>query len=69
MNGIWSTYEEEAVMQMLRYSFTGGPQKIKAELSGFVSKTGINEIMATSHLYDHAARLRSYELLAEVFAG
>jgi luciferase family oxidoreductase group 1 len=69
MDGIWSTYEEEAVMQMLRYSFIGGPRKIGTELSAFLSKTGINEVMVTSHMYDHAARLRSHELLANVFTG
>jgi luciferase family oxidoreductase group 1 len=66
MEGIWSYQEEQAVMQMLAYSFFGSPETIKQELQEFVTQTGINEVMATSHIYDHQARLRSYELLAEV---
>jgi len=67
MNGIWNVFEEEAVMQMLAYSFIGGQDKVKAMLSGFVAQTGINEVMASSHIYDHGARLKSYRLFAECF--
>ena len=31
----------------------------------FVQQTGIDEIMATSHIYDHQAKLNSYRLFAE----
>ena len=65
MNGIWNVFEEEAVMQMLAYSFIGSPEKIKVELSDFAGKTGIDEIMVTSHIYDHQAKLKSYRLFAE----
>jgi luciferase family oxidoreductase group 1 len=66
MNTIWNRYEEEAVMQMLAYSFIGGPEKLKAQLNDFINDTGINEIMATSHIFDHQAKLKSYRLFAEV---
>ena len=52
MNGLWTIFEEEAVMQMLAYSFIGSQQKIKAMLTDFVAQTGVNEIMASSHIYD-----------------
>jgi luciferase family oxidoreductase group 1 len=60
----WSEGEREAVNHMLAYSFTGSPSTIKDQLSLFISQTGINEIMATSHIYDQDARIRSYELFA-----
>ncbi|ASU34119.1 luciferase family oxidoreductase, group 1 [Mucilaginibacter xinganensis] len=66
MEGIWNVFEEEAVMQMLAYSFIGSKQKIKAMLTDFVNETGIDEIMATSHIYDHQAKLKSFRLFAEV---
>lgn len=66
MSTVWNDIEKEAVMQMLAYSFVGGPEKIKRDMEDFVKKTGIDEVMATSHIYDHKARLKSYQLLAEV---
>jgi alkanesulfonate monooxygenase SsuD/methylene tetrahydromethanopterin reductase-like flavin-dependent oxidoreductase (luciferase family) len=67
MDSIWNVFEEEAVMQMLAYSFIGGPEKIKAELSSFIEQTGVDEVMATSHIFEHSSRLYSYKLFAEVF--
>lgn len=67
MDGIWNIYEEEAVKQMLTYSFIGGPQTIKKKMEAFLELSGVDEVMATSHIYDHQARLRSYELFADVF--
>lgn len=69
MDGIWSIYEEEAVKQMLTYSFIGGPETIKNKMEAFIELSGVNEVMATSHIYDHHARVRSYELFADVFKG
>jgi luciferase family oxidoreductase group 1 len=65
MSTVWNDIEKEAVMQMLAYSFVGGPEKIKRDLQAFLDKTQINEVMVTSHIFDHQARLRSYRLLAE----
>ena len=62
----WASHEAEAVNQMLAYSFASGPEKLKAELEAFVRKTGVNEIMATSHIFNQQARLHSYELFAQV---
>lgn len=67
MDDIWNIYEEQAVNQMLTYSFIGGPDKLKKEVLDFVDKTGVNEIMATSHIYDHQARLKSYEIFSGIF--
>ena len=66
MDNIWNVFEEEAVMQMLAYSFIGGPEKIKAELEAFVEQTGIDEIMATTHIFDHQSRMYSYKVFADV---
>jgi alkanesulfonate monooxygenase SsuD/methylene tetrahydromethanopterin reductase-like flavin-dependent oxidoreductase (luciferase family) len=49
---------------MLSYAFVGSPKTLKAKLRTFLENTGVNEIMATAHVFDHAARLRSYELFA-----
>ena len=65
MDNIWNIYEKEAVNQMLAYAFIGGPEKIKTEMQAFVAQTQIDEVMATSHIYNHKARLHSYRLFAE----
>ncbi|MEO3403234.1 LLM class flavin-dependent oxidoreductase [Mucilaginibacter sp. CAU 1740] len=66
MEGIWSYQEREAAMQMLAYSFFGSKQTVANKLGDFITRTGINEIMASSHIYSQEARLKSYRLLAEV---
>ena len=66
MEGIWSDIEEAAVEQMLDFTFIAGPEKLKDQLQSFLKHTQIDELMVTSHIYDHQARLRSYEIVAEV---
>src|SRR5690606_35756850 len=44
MEDIWNIYEEQAVNQMLTYSFVGGPERLRSEVLSFVEKTGVNEI-------------------------
>jgi alkanesulfonate monooxygenase SsuD/methylene tetrahydromethanopterin reductase-like flavin-dependent oxidoreductase (luciferase family) len=51
---------------MLTYSFVGAPGTVRAGLDRFVADTQADELMVASALFDHAARVRSYELLADV---
>jgi luciferase family oxidoreductase group 1 len=67
MEGILSDYEEEQLNQMLACTFVGSKATIAKELQDFLNQTQVDEIMASAHIFDHAARLRSYEILAEVF--
>ena len=67
MDGIWTVYEEEAANQMLRYAFIGGPEKIRKEMQAFIDQTQVDEVMATSHIFDHRARMLSYELFSRIF--
>ncbi|SFH15394.1 LLM class flavin-dependent oxidoreductase [Pontibacter chinhatensis] len=66
MEGLWSQNEKYAVHQMLRYTFTGSPATVKEEIEAFLAETQVDELMFASHIYEHKARLRSYELLAEL---
>jgi luciferase family oxidoreductase group 1 len=56
-------------LQRTRVSFVGAPQTVSVGLHEFVDRTGADEVIVVSHIYDHGARLRSYELLAEAMAG
>lgn len=65
MDEIWDYSEKLAAERMLTYSFVGGPETLQSSLSAFLQETGVNEIMATSHIFEHEARLKSYRLFAE----
>ncbi len=53
--------------QFLSCSAIGSPARVEAEVEAFVARTGADELMITSQIYDHSARLRSYEILASCF--
>ncbi|GAB2549643.1 LLM class flavin-dependent oxidoreductase [Rufibacter soli] len=67
MDGLWDASERYAVQQMLRYSFVGSPATVQADLQQFLDETGVDEIMVGTNVYDHAARVHSYEILAPFF--
>ena len=63
---LWSPQEKNHIAHTLTYSFVGSPATIKNELKTLIKDTQADELIVTAQIYDHAARLRSYELLAEV---
>ncbi|WP_158742113.1 LLM class flavin-dependent oxidoreductase [Acidisphaera sp. L21] len=62
----WSPSEKAQAMGMLACSFVGSAATVKRELSAFLDETGADEIMVAGAIHDHRARLRSYEILAEM---
>jgi luciferase family oxidoreductase group 1 len=62
----WTSAEKVHAMRMLACSFVGSPDTVRRELQAFVLRTGCDELMVAGAVYDHAARLRSYELLADI---
>ena len=50
---------------LLSCSAIGSPQSVKAATEAFVERTGADELMITAQIYDHQARLRSYEIAAQ----
>lgn len=63
----WTPAEKAQVTRMLACSFAGSPGTVGRELVRFVEQTGADELMVAGAIHDHAARLRSYELLAEAW--
>jgi luciferase family oxidoreductase group 1 len=51
--------------QVLSCSAIGSPATVAAQLAEFVDLTGADELMITCQIFDHAARLRSYEIAAQ----
>ena len=48
----------------LACSAVGSPETVRAEIEAFVARTGADELMVTSQIWDPAARVRSIALLA-----
>lgn len=63
----WSPAEKIQAMRMLACAFVGAPATVKAQLDHFIEATGASELIVAAAVYDHAARLRSYEMLAEAW--
>ena len=62
----WTPAEKEQASAMLKYSFVGSPDTVRSGLQQFVDETGVEELIVASAIYDHPARLRSYEILAQL---
>jgi luciferase family oxidoreductase group 1 len=67
MEGRWSPQERAGVERMTRYSAVGGAETIRKELGAVAEATGADEIIATGSIFDHAKRVRSFEIAAQVF--
>jgi luciferase family oxidoreductase group 1 len=65
LDAILSPAERTAAQRMLRYSAVGSPETVRAGIDRIAEETGVDELMVVSAIYDHTARVRSYELLAE----
>lgn len=60
----WSEMEKAGVERMLACSVVGSPETVRRGLANFVDMTQADEIMVTAQIFDHAARLRSFEIVA-----
>ena len=58
--------ERSVLDQALAVSVVGSPETVRHGLEEFIKETGADEVMVTSQIFDHAARLRSFEITAEV---
>jgi len=61
----WTPAEKQQASRMLTYSFVGSRQTVTRGLETFIAETGADEVIVAAAIYDHQARLRSYEILAE----
>jgi luciferase family oxidoreductase group 1 len=61
---LWTPQEKAGVQRMLTASATGSPQTVRRQLAAIVEQTAADELIVAGAIHDHAARLRSYQLLA-----
>jgi len=64
MDAYWSPAEKTHVTRMLHRSFVGSADTVAEGLERFVAETSADELIVATAIHDHAARLRSYEILA-----
>ncbi|MFD1039108.1 LLM class flavin-dependent oxidoreductase [Virgibacillus byunsanensis] len=69
LDEVWSPMERATVEQSLssRSTIVGGPEKVKKGLEDFLNETQADEMIINSQIYNHEDRVRSYEIVAELF--
>ena len=65
-DGLWTDQERHGVENALSESIIGSPEKVQAGIAAFIKKTSVDELMVTGQIYDHTARLQSFEIVAQV---
>jgi luciferase family oxidoreductase group 1 len=65
MDSLISPAEKLGLEQALAYSLVGSPETVRRRLEAVISQTGADEIIVTGQIFDHRARLRSFEIVAQ----
>ena len=63
-----SEAERASLDEVMKCSAIGGPDTVKASIAAFIERTQPDELILASHIYDHDARVRAYEIAAQVRA-
>lgn len=66
IEALWTPLEKARVNSVLRYSFVGSASTVRHQLAEFMRATAADEVIVSSSVFDHVARLRSFETLADV---
>jgi alkanesulfonate monooxygenase SsuD/methylene tetrahydromethanopterin reductase-like flavin-dependent oxidoreductase (luciferase family) len=65
MDGIWTEAEKFLVDSRMALAVIGGPDTVRQKLAPILRATGADELIFVSDFYDHALRLRSFEIASE----
>ncbi|ERI11788.1 LLM class flavin-dependent oxidoreductase [Aneurinibacillus aneurinilyticus] len=66
MDDLWNPFEKATIQQQLRTSIVGSPKVVTEKLRTFLDSTQADELIINSQIYDHKARLHSYEILSSL---
>ena len=66
MEGRWSVAERSHVERMTRVSVAGSPESVRRGLEALIDSTDADELMLTGQIFDHGARLHSFEIVAKI---
>ena len=65
---VFTPQEQTIVASYKKLQIVGTPEQVHARIEDLATRTGADEVMIATHAYDLAARVRSYELVAQAFA-
>jgi alkanesulfonate monooxygenase SsuD/methylene tetrahydromethanopterin reductase-like flavin-dependent oxidoreductase (luciferase family) len=54
------------INEVLSCSAVGSPDSVRDQVRQFIERTGADELIVACSMFDHAARLRSYEIASQV---
>ena len=66
MEALWNPREKAGVQRMLNASAMGSPDSVRQQLAAIIAQTQADELIVAGAVHEHAARLRSYQLLAQL---
>jgi luciferase family oxidoreductase group 1 len=66
LEGYWQPHEKAGVLQALACSVVGDADTVRKGIGDFIQRHRPDEIMLTANIFDHGARLRSFEIAAGV---
>lgn len=67
MSRLWEAWEETSIRHKTRESIWGTPAFVKEKLESLIERTGANEVMINSMIYNPEERIKSYELISKVW--
>src|SRR5690606_549619 len=66
IESLWAPHEKAYIEKALGCTFVGSASTVRDQLQNFIGQSQADEVIVTAQIYDHAARIRSYEILADV---
>jgi alkanesulfonate monooxygenase SsuD/methylene tetrahydromethanopterin reductase-like flavin-dependent oxidoreductase (luciferase family) len=66
LDGLFNDFERAAVESKRAAAIVGSRETVRRKLESFLEETQADELIITCNPYEHAARLRSYEIVAEI---
>src|SRR5262249_23454121 len=66
MEGHWTAVERAGVEHAFRQAIVGSADSAQQKIEAFLHRTRVDELMFSTAIHDHAARLHSFELLAQI---
>lgn len=62
---VWTEQEAAAIQNMMAVTYIGSKETVAAGLEDLIKFTGVNELMITTNIYNHEARLKSFQITSQ----
>jgi len=66
IESVLTPFDRAQLAPILSHAIVGGPSRVRSELAALIERTRADEVIVASQIYDHAARVHSYEIVATV---